>query len=286
MRFASLLNKATQVSQLKKVYFTLAMLALLLFTAIFFLNYHLLKARKINAIEQHTEVLRSMLKESLDTYKEILETISTRLIDPELDDKSISALLKQFYINDNNFNKIPFLDLTWHDEKRNIAINRYGKAEGTLKLPIELKSALKHGTKGLFLASLDDQLSLSGHKQLSILMNAANAHGDHSCYLTALLDIETWIKAQTKHWDGKLQSYQHLQQRTKTVLETVTHTISTQGSEKSVLTDRSEDKSKDTLFLTQLGLSAEPKTFSKTILETGSSAQEEKKKVTKKEKNL
>jgi hypothetical protein len=86
------------------------------------------------------------------------------------------------------------------------------------------------------------------------------------------------------YWDGKLQSYQHLQQRTKTVLETVTHTISTQGIEKSVLTDRSEDKSKDTLFLTQLRLSAEPKTFSKTILETASSAQEEKKKSNKKRK--
>jgi hypothetical protein len=86
------------------------------------------------------------------------------------------------------------------------------------------------------------------------------------------------------YWDSKLQSYQQLQQKTKTVLETFAHTISTKGSEKTVLTDRSEDKSKDILFLTQLGLSAEPKTFSKTILETASSAQEEKKKSNKKRK--
>lgn len=198
MSLAKLLNNATQVSELKKIYFTLAIIVSLLLTLTFYLNYEALKNQKIKISLKYRESLNSAIELSFDSYTEMFETISTRITNSDLESKKISALLKQFYPSNENSSKIPFLDLTWHDEKSNISLNRYGQVEGALQLSKELKSALNHGTRRIFLTTIHDQLSLSGHKQLYIVMNIANSPPGDSSYLTALLNFDNWIAAQSE----------------------------------------------------------------------------------------
>jgi len=198
MRFARLFNKATHISELKKIYLSLALIVSLLLTLTFYLNYESLKNQKSIAAHKQGENLNLAIKRSFDTYKEMLKTISTRITTSDLDAKKISTLLKQFHPSNENSSKIPFLDLTWHDEKNNISINRYGQVEGTLKLSKELKSALKHGARRIFLTSIHNQLSLSGHKQLYLIMNISNSQAGDTGYITALPNFDSWIEAQSE----------------------------------------------------------------------------------------
>ena len=198
MFLVELLNKATSISELKKIYLSLAIIVSLLFSLTFYLNYEVLKNQKIQSAYQQEKNLNSAVKLTFNIYQEMLETISTRITTSNLEAKKISALLKQFHPSNENSSKIPFLDLTWHDQKHNLSVNRYGQTEGLLKLPEELESALKHSSGRNLFTTINDKRSLSGHQQLYILMRVLNAKHEHEGYLTALLDFENWIKMQSE----------------------------------------------------------------------------------------
>lgn len=208
MFITNLYKRIFDLSVIKKAYLGIISIALLFSLTIFYLNFLNLKTQKRNQIEHEIHLIENRITETIDSYKEMMQVIGKKLSTDSInkDPQKISLLLKQFYLNNKNYEeseiaRIEFLDLSWHNKKENISVNRYSLLDSKIDLPANLEDNLITFPGKIFIFTKQNNLSLTAHEQVYLVMGITNDKKEYIGNLSILLDIDSWISSLKQRFD-------------------------------------------------------------------------------------